>query len=280
MNEYSHYQPTLAVFGQGGRGGAGAFAQKHVLAGQTLEMLADMRRQFAGMLADARFVAPAPRAGGRSGRRGDPGGGAAWADDPAAPWNKHAAQPAVVRSSGPAGSALAGRRARPVAVRQPLHCCPGVLCPSPFRRGAPAWRRGALNGRPVRIMERCAGCGNSPARQRPAGLQESCAATSTERGASAARVRLNSPVPPFVLVSGWIDARAPYTLSLAAQVKAVLCAALYPNAAVMEDMGAGAGRPAWNDGAADVHIHPSSVLHGLEAGQFARPYLIYLEKAR
>ncbi len=64
------------------------------------------------------------------------------------------------------------------------------------------------------------------------------------------------------------------------QVKAVLCAALYPNAAVMEDMGAGAGRLAWNDGTADVHIHPSSVLHGLEAGQFARPYLIYLEKAR
>ena len=61
------------------------------------------------------------------------------------------------------------------------------------------------------------------------------------------------------------------------QVKAALCAALYPNAAVMDESG-GAGRPAWNDGAADVHIHPSSSLHALEAAAFARPYLVYLEK--
>ena len=66
-------------------------------------------------------------------------------------------------------------------------------------------------------------------------------------------------------------------LRACAQVKAALCAALYPNAAVMDESG-GAGRPAWNDGTADVYIHPSSALHALEAAQFARPYLVYLEK--
>ena len=77
---------------QGGRAGAAAYAKKHLLAGQTLDMLADMRSQFAGMLADARFVAPP--AGGRG--RGNPKG-PSWADDPAAAWNRHASQPAVVR---------------------------------------------------------------------------------------------------------------------------------------------------------------------------------------
>jgi len=169
----------LALYGQGGRGGAGAYAKKHVLAGQTLEMLADMRRQFAGMLADARFVAPAPRAGGRSGRRGDPGGGAAWADDPAAPWNKHAAQPAVVRPSGLARSASSGRCACALAVRRPLQCCPSGPGSSPSlpRRASMAddctkWRTTAPNGRCARVAERRAGCGSSPARQRPAGTRK------------------------------------------------------------------------------------------------------------
>lgn len=77
---------------QGGRGGAVAYAKKHLLAGQTLDMLADMRSQFASMLADARFVAPP--AGGRG--RGPKPKGSSWADDPAAVWNRHASQPAVV----------------------------------------------------------------------------------------------------------------------------------------------------------------------------------------
>ncbi len=64
------------------------------------------------------------------------------------------------------------------------------------------------------------------------------------------------------------------------QVKAVLCAALYPNAAVMDEAAGRSARPAWNDGTADVHIHPSSINHPLEAHQFLRPYLVYLEKVQ
>jgi hypothetical protein len=55
----------------------------------TLEMLADMRSQFARMLADAGLVPPEAAAG--SG-----GGGDVW-DDAAASWNRHADSPAVVR---------------------------------------------------------------------------------------------------------------------------------------------------------------------------------------
>ena len=62
------------------------------------------------------------------------------------------------------------------------------------------------------------------------------------------------------------------------QVKAVLCAALYPNVAVMDDTAGKTVRPAWNDGNATVFIHPSSINHALDAHQFLRPYLMYLEK--
>ena len=62
------------------------------------------------------------------------------------------------------------------------------------------------------------------------------------------------------------------------QVKAVLCAALYPNVAVMDDSAGKTARPAWNDGNATVFIHPSSINHALDAHQFLRPYLMYLEK--
>ncbi len=64
------------------------------------------------------------------------------------------------------------------------------------------------------------------------------------------------------------------------QVKAALCAALYPNVAVKDEYAGRAARPTWNDGVADVYIHPSSINHPLEAQQFLRPYLVYLEKAR
>lgn len=51
--------------------------------------MADVRLQFAAMLADARLV---PGAGGAGGR-------GAWADDDAAPWNAHATKPAVVKAA-------------------------------------------------------------------------------------------------------------------------------------------------------------------------------------
>lgn len=91
---FKPYSPRLCTLdAQGGRAGAAAYAKKHLLAGQTLEMLGDMRSQFASMLADAHFVAPP--AGGRG--RGSNPKGSSWADDPAAAWNRHALQPAVVR---------------------------------------------------------------------------------------------------------------------------------------------------------------------------------------
>ena len=74
---------------QGGRQAAGAFTRKHMLSGQTLEMLADMRMQFASMLADIGFVR-APQRGAR--------GSAAWVEDRKAAWNQHSAKPAVVSS--------------------------------------------------------------------------------------------------------------------------------------------------------------------------------------
>jgi hypothetical protein len=62
------------------------------------------------------------------------------------------------------------------------------------------------------------------------------------------------------------------------QIKAALCAALYPHVAVMDESGKKTGRPKWNDGVGDVFIHPSSINHMVEGNQFLRPYLIYLEK--
>lgn len=56
----------------------------------TLEMLADMRGQFARMLADAGLVP-------REAAAGSGGGGADGWDDAMASWNRHADSPAVVR---------------------------------------------------------------------------------------------------------------------------------------------------------------------------------------
>ena len=63
------------------------------------------------------------------------------------------------------------------------------------------------------------------------------------------------------------------------QIKAVLCAALYPNVAMMDDEKGPMARPGWHDGQGVVAVHPSSVNHPLLASQYQRPYLIYLEKA-
>ena len=57
----------------------------------------------------------------------------------------------------------------------------------------------------------------------------------------------------------------------------MLCAALYPNAAVMDEAAGKGARPAWNDGVGEVFVHPSSLVHPLETQQFAWPYLVYLE---
>ena len=65
----------------------------------------------------------------------------------------------------------------------------------------------------------------------------------------------------------------------ALQIKAVLCAALYPNVAMMDDEKGPMARPGWHDGQGVVAVHPSSVNHPLLASQYQRPYLIYLEKA-
>lgn len=62
------------------------------------------------------------------------------------------------------------------------------------------------------------------------------------------------------------------------QVKAVLCAAMHPNICVMDESASSTARPAWNDGTGDVHLHPSSTCHPLEADKFLRPYLTYSEK--
>ena len=85
---------------QGGRQGGAAFARKHVLSTSTLEMLADMRGQFASMLADIGFVRAPPK-GARAGARERPGNNSnkrgAWVDDRKASWNQHAGKAAVVR---------------------------------------------------------------------------------------------------------------------------------------------------------------------------------------
>ena len=74
---------------QDGRQGARVFARKHFLSEQTLDMLADMRWQFACMMADIKLVGAGPR--GPKGRD--------WMDDPKQPFNAHAAKPAVVSQS-------------------------------------------------------------------------------------------------------------------------------------------------------------------------------------
>lgn len=67
------------------------FARKHFLSEQTLDMLVDMRWQFACMLADIKLI------GGNSGRSK----GREWMDDPKQPFNAHANKQAVVHPPSP-----------------------------------------------------------------------------------------------------------------------------------------------------------------------------------
>ena len=78
---------------QGGKREAAAYARKHLVSQATLEMLADMRWQFASMLADARFVVPPKGYSGAGSRH------RAWTDDAKQPWNKQAHQPSLVSDS-------------------------------------------------------------------------------------------------------------------------------------------------------------------------------------
>lgn len=79
---------------QDGRQGARVFARKHFLSEQALDMLADMRWQFACMLADSKLTS------------GNPGNsrGRDWMDDPKQPCNVHASKQAVVHIQSSADS--------------------------------------------------------------------------------------------------------------------------------------------------------------------------------
>ena len=72
---------------QDGRQGGRVFARKHFLSEQTLDMLVDMRWQFACMLADIKLIGGHPR--GSKGRD--------WMDDGKQTFNAHANKQAVVK---------------------------------------------------------------------------------------------------------------------------------------------------------------------------------------
>jgi ATP-dependent RNA helicase DHX29 len=84
------FQGWAAARQRGGAKAAREFARAHSLGEQTLEMLSDMRGQFASMLSDIGFV---PRGGGGG------GGGRGWVDDPSLPANRYASHPAVVKGA-------------------------------------------------------------------------------------------------------------------------------------------------------------------------------------
>ncbi|PRW58696.1 helicase domain-containing [Chlorella sorokiniana] len=83
----------LAARDKGGHRGAREYSRRHFLSEQTLDMLADMRWQYATMLADIGVVAGPGRGGGSGGGRG-----CTWMDDPAAAFNRYAGHPAVVKA--------------------------------------------------------------------------------------------------------------------------------------------------------------------------------------
>lgn len=64
------------------------------------------------------------------------------------------------------------------------------------------------------------------------------------------------------------------------QIKAILCAALWPNFAVIDDSPGKLAKPEWHEAGSSVSLHPSSVNSVHNAQQFSRPYLVYLEKVQ
>ena len=85
------------------RAAGAAIASRLALSQQCLNTLQDMRGQFATMLADARFVDRARSSMSSAGGGGVSGGfsssSAAWADDHAAPWNRHAREACVIKAA-------------------------------------------------------------------------------------------------------------------------------------------------------------------------------------
>jgi len=123
----------LSAAHQGGFKSAAEFARKHCLSVQTLDMLRDMRAQFANMVEDIGFSAPGGRGGSRTPNFGTPhdqqrrgSGAVAWFDDPTHPVNQHASHPAVVK-------------AVLFAALQPNVA---VMEQGPFPTGRPGWHDG------------------------------------------------------------------------------------------------------------------------------------------
>ena len=123
------YAGWAAARAKGGRAAGAAHARSLCLSIQALEMLRDMRAQFAAMLADSGFVRDAGR---RRGGGGGGGGGEAWFDDLAHPANAHAGRPAVVKA------ALAAALYPNVAVMDE-----GSLANATAAGNKPAWHDGS-----------------------------------------------------------------------------------------------------------------------------------------
>ena len=83
------------------RAAGAAVASRLALSQQCLDTLRDMRGQFATMLADAGFVDPrsSTTSGGGSASGGFAAAASVWADDHAAPWNRHAREACVVKAA-------------------------------------------------------------------------------------------------------------------------------------------------------------------------------------
>ena len=88
------FQGWAVAYKNGGASAARDFSRRHFLSFQTLQMLSDMRAQFAVMLAEIGFL-DSPRGS----RRNAGSKGTCWADDAAAPWNIHQAQAPVVKAA-------------------------------------------------------------------------------------------------------------------------------------------------------------------------------------
>ena len=82
---------------QGGRKAAQRVAQQHALIPQVLEMLADMRQQFANMLADINFIPSPPQKVRGSQKQKGCVALPTCLDGSQHHWNTHAAEPTVVR---------------------------------------------------------------------------------------------------------------------------------------------------------------------------------------
>ena len=82
---------------QGGKKAAQRVAQQHALIPQVLEMLADMRQQFASMLADISFIPSPPHKARGSQKQKGCTAMPTWLDGSQHNWNMHADEPKVVR---------------------------------------------------------------------------------------------------------------------------------------------------------------------------------------